>query len=250
MLITENIEALRREGELLIQTAEEAGLDATVRTCHGWQVRDLVRHIGGIHRWATAYLTSDTLTDDFDGDESFFDAPGDEEIGQWFRSGHKALVDVLATSDPDLVCYTFHQEYRPSPSPLAFWARHQAHETTIHRVDAQTALGRAPEVDAAFAAEGIEQLLTEFFPGWHVNCTPEISMALVATDVDKAWTLRIGPDARHLSEVEEPADCVVRGPVADLYLLLWNRRDSNGLEVTGDRTVLDFWRSRARIRWE
>lgn len=45
MDVGERIDALRREGRLLV--------DAAVRTCPGWVVRDLVRHLGGVHRWAT-----------------------------------------------------------------------------------------------------------------------------------------------------------------------------------------------------
>jgi len=45
------------------------------------------------------------------------------------------------------------------------------------------------------------------------------------------------------------ADCAVRGAASDLYLLLWNRRGSQGLEVTGDHSVIDFWRENAQIHW-
>jgi hypothetical protein len=49
--------------------------------------------------------------------------------------------------------------------------------------------------------------------------------------------------------VREPgaAGTSVRGPASDLFLLVWNRRDDEGLEVTGDRRALDLWRSTVRI---
>ena len=58
--------------------------------------------------------------------------------------GHAALVETLSTADPGLVCATF----MDAPSPLAFWARRQAHETAIHRADAESASGLRPEYDA------------------------------------------------------------------------------------------------------
>lgn len=41
----------------------------------------------------------------------------------------------------------------PATSPRAFWARRQAHETAIHRADAESALATVPEWNAAFAAD-------------------------------------------------------------------------------------------------
>src|SRR5262249_53658636 len=54
------------------------------------------------------------------------------ELPGWFREGHAALVQALSVAGPDLNCWAF----LAAPSPLAFWARRQAHETAIHRVDA------------------------------------------------------------------------------------------------------------------
>jgi hypothetical protein len=34
-----------------------------------------------------------------------------------------------------------------------------------------------------------------------------------------------------------------------VYLALWNRRGFDGLDVRGDRSVLDLWRGLATIRW-
>ncbi len=58
---------------------------------------------------------------------------------------------------------------KDAPAPREFWARRQAHETTIHMVDAQSALlGRVPSTDeagisSAFAADGLDELLRGFF---------------------------------------------------------------------------------------
>ena len=65
--------------------------------------------------------------------------PADAGLIAAYRDGHAALVAALRDADPDLECATF----MPAPSPLAFWARRQAHETAIHRYDAQSAAAAA-----------------------------------------------------------------------------------------------------------
>jgi hypothetical protein len=65
--------------------------------------------------------------------------PGDDELPGWFREGHASLVRVLEAADPDMTCWTF----LDAPSSVAFWARRQAHETAIHRVDAEQAAAGA-----------------------------------------------------------------------------------------------------------
>src|SRR4029450_13488361 len=80
---------------------------------------------------------------------SFFaDPPGDDALVGWFRAGHATLVDALSAADPALDCWTF----LPAPSPLGFWARRQAHETAIHRVDAQGPAGGGTGAAAGHAA--------------------------------------------------------------------------------------------------
>jgi hypothetical protein len=56
MKITEHIDALQREGQLLADAATRTELDTPIPTCPDWRMRDLVRHVGGVHRWATGYV--------------------------------------------------------------------------------------------------------------------------------------------------------------------------------------------------
>ena len=84
--------------------------------------------------------------------------------------GCDGLADALAAAPDDLECWTF----LPAPSPRAMWARRQAHETAIHRVDAELAAGTPVwRCDAAFAADGVDELLTCFVPRRsHARCAP------------------------------------------------------------------------------
>ena len=160
MEIPEHIDMLRRQGDLLADAAERAGLDAVVPPCQPWQVRDLLRHTGYIHRWAARHITErpDTVLDGPPEEEILRGGAADAELLAWFRDGHAALVKTLATADPALQCATF----IAAPSPLAFWARRQAHETAIHRADAESAAGATPEYPADFAADGVDELIMGF----------------------------------------------------------------------------------------
>lgn len=256
MEITEHIACLRTEGELLAKAAEAVPLDTPVPSCPGWRVRDLLAHLGFVHRWATGYVAGGLTepVDDPDEPELLRLAPGDETLTGWFREGHASLVAVLSAASPDLRCWTF----LPAPSPLAFWARRQAHETAIHRIDAQRAAGQTPDpFPPGLAADGIDELLTGF-GGRNpraLSDTPATLAVRISDAGDRAWTVTMGREGSGVSrELVEPAvagrHCEVGGPASALYLLLWNRGStSQGIDVTGDADVLTTWRDRLRVRW-
>lgn len=249
MRVGEYIDALRREGELLAKAVVEADLTAAVPTCPDWTVRDLVRHIGGVHRWARGHVAEARLEmmDDAAESAAIGPMPEDGQLLDWFLDGHAALVHALATADADLQCWTF----LAAPSPLAFWARRQAHETAIHRADAQSAGGATAGFPTDFAVDGIDELLTCFFtrPRGRLRSDQPRTLHVCAEDADRDWTVHIGPDRVTVELREERADCAIGGLASDLYLALWNRRTFDDLHRAGERAVLDLWRERATIRW-
>lgn len=225
-------------------------------------VRDLVRHQGGVHRWATGYITGPrTEPWDVDLDEVVGTWPDDSELVSWFADGHAALVRALSDADPGLQCRTF----LPAPSPLAMWARRQAHETTIHRVDAELAAGWQPAaIPADFAADGVDELLTCFItrPGGKLRAEPAVTLRVSCTDHPGAWLVSVEPDrvvtaagtdaarpAAARPAAAQPADCRVTGTASDLYLALWNRQPAGNLAVEGDRGVFALFADRVKVRW-
>jgi uncharacterized protein (TIGR03083 family) len=247
METAEFIRVLDHEGRSLASAAAEAGPGAKVPTCPDWQARDLLRHTGTVHRWATSYVT--------EGHPSFqplAESPDldDDELLAWFREGHRRLVDTLSAASPDVRCFHF----LPAPSPLAFWARRQAHETTVHRVDAESARGRTPEELAGelavdFAADGIDELLR----GFHARARSRVRteeprvLRVRATDTaDAVWTVRLSSEPPVTERnAEGDADCEVSGPAAPLYLSLWNRLPLPS--ATGDASLATLWRETSAI---
>jgi uncharacterized protein (TIGR03083 family) len=251
----ELVAALEHEGAAFACAAEKAGLDASVPTCPEWTVRELVRHIGYVHRWAATYVREQRVTvlDDEEEEAAVGRLPDDDaELLPWFREGHAALVATLRAAPADLECWHFLR----APTPLLFWARRQAHEIAVHRSDAESAAGDTPVtgVPAPFAVDGIDELLLGFYMrrGGRLRADSPCSLRVEAVDrPDAAWLVRIGPDGAQIarSPAESNADCVLRGSASDLYLALWNRRGTDDLDVHGDRSVLDLWRERATVRW-
>ena len=254
MEVAAHIEALRTDGARMAAAVAAASPDAAVPTCPEWVVRDLVRHVGGVHRWATGYVAGGRTEQwDVDLDEVVGSWPADRELASWLARGCTALADALDAAPADLECWTFLR----APSPLAMWARRQAHETAIHRVDAELAAGAAvTPFDSPFAADGVDELLSCFVTrrSSRLRSATPVSLAVSCTDADAAWLVRIdadhvttdtGPDAGALGD----ATCSVSGPAADLSLTLWNRAGPEALAVEGDRALLGLFLGQVQVRW-
>lgn len=236
MEIAEHLHILSMEGQLLARAAEAAGTEAKVPTCPDWTVRDLLRHTGAVHHWAASFVADGHTSPRPMGDPPDLDGTA---LIDWYRQAHGDLVDTLRAATPDTRCWAF----LPAPSPLAFWARRQANETTIHRVDAESAREGAPSaIGTEFAADGIDELLR----GFHARArsrvrTPEPRVLRVrATDVDAVWTVRLTEEPPATERGDEGrADCELSGPAEHLYLALWNRAPFP--HVTGDTALSELW---------
>jgi uncharacterized protein (TIGR03083 family) len=254
MEIAEHIAAVAQEGKLFAAAAERGGFDVHIPTCPEWNMRDLVRHLSEIHLWAAALVAQRTTklwpddvsehTDSWPDLAVFW--PDDDELVDWYLDTNTNLVRALESAPPNLDCPTF----LPAPSPLAMWARRQAHETAVHRFDAENAGGSASGFEPVFAADGIDELLAGFasrrkkFP-----VASDQTMVVHAEDTDDRWHLMIGPEGITTSRGDGTADVTLTGDASDLYLVLWNRGEDSSITVTGDRALLDKWHGNNRIRW-
>ena len=237
------IETIRDQGDLLAIAAEKAGASAAVPTCPEWCVRDLVKHQGEVHRWAAAIVRDRLARPDVPPPAW----PDDDRLVPWFRQGCADLVDVLEHADPAVDCFAF----LPAPSPLAFWARRQAHETGIHRVDAESAVGAITPFVPEVAVDGIEEMLFGFAVRSRSRLRSPVprSLGLRARDTDRSWVVQVDAESATASQGDGDADCKVTAGAADLFMLLWNRVPRSVAEVEGDDAVLDLWQDKMRIGW-
>ncbi|MFF3838630.1 maleylpyruvate isomerase family mycothiol-dependent enzyme [Streptomyces sp. NPDC001930] len=249
MEVVEYVDALETAGRALAVAAGEAGPDAEVPTCPGWRVRDLLRHTSMVHRWATDLVAHARTTYQPDSGETSLDG---EELLAYFRDGHAGLVDALRAAPESLECWTF----LPAPSPLAFWARRQAHETIVHRADAESALPAGPRpVEPSVAVDGIDELLFRFHGRNRSRVrTPEPrTLRVRATDTGAAWTVRLSatepPRTERDARAAGPVDTELAGAADRLYLVLWNRLPVDAVTLTGDEELARVWRETSGIGW-
>ncbi len=243
---------LASEANVLASTAEEAGLDAPVPTCPGWTVRDLVLHLGEVHRWATAVIASGAMKlSDVPGD-TLGPLPGPADTIDWFCRGAITLRETLDSADPSFDYAAFLAD--PAMPRVRFWARRQAMETSVHRVDAESAVGRCTALSPEVALDGIDEFLTGFLPRSRTPLhTDRARTLLIAPDYsEQRWKVTIGSEmpvtVREIGAAAD-ADCVVAGPASDTYLAIWNRCSLDGLRITGDRGVIDQLCDSVQVRW-
>jgi uncharacterized protein (TIGR03083 family) len=208
-----------------------------------WDVRQVVTHVGGVHRWATQVVSGAPPEHVEAASAVVGVGPPDDELVDWLGLGYEALVSALAAAPDDLDAVTF----LPAESPKHFWARRQAHETAIHRADVENAAGGAPDYDADFAQDGIAELLLGFARR-RANAIPAPgTLGLDAVD-GASWLLTFGGERIEAVPTEDltGTDVTVRGLSSDLYLWLWNRPSEAFAD--GDPDVAALWSS-VRVSW-
>lgn len=242
-----HLEVLGAAAALLRERAVDAGSADQVPTCPRWTVIDLVAHQGMVHRWAVASLRGDS---GHDSERSLEEAAAGD-LFAWYAAGVDELLTTLRSVPEDVKAMVF---LRDAPPPRSFWARRQAHETTIHGVDALAArLGRIPTaaetgIEPEVAVDGIDELLCGFLP--RGKGKPRLdgiaALRVTSTDTGHTWTLRYTPDHLQASpDADGKVDAVLTGTATQLYLGLWNR----GNEVEGPEDIVLGWKKQARIRW-
>ena len=226
------------EGGRIAAVAREGPLDAKVPHMKRWRMQDVVAHLGGVHRWATQIVS----TCSWDGSGFHRGRDEGETLIRWFEQGVEDLTAALEAADPTAKCPNFSPG---SPQIAGFWRRRQAHETTIHRWDAESASGSVSPILPLVATDGIDELLHTFTRTRGHQVLDDV-LELLTTDTGAAWTVTPAANPGRVEVVRgKPvgAAATVSGPAEDLVLALWHRLpiEETALSVTGQTdTGLDF----------
>jgi uncharacterized protein (TIGR03083 family) len=231
--------------ETLAGLVHGADLTRQVPTCPEWTLRQLATHVGRAHRWAAQIVS--TRSAEFIPFRQVPDGriPDDPALhAPWLRAGAELLIESAREAGCDPV-WTF-----DGPQPASFWARRMAHETAVHRADAQITAGRDPEFDADLAADAIDEWLGSMSgtgpSDSRVDALPDGALLHVhVTDegVDGEWLVRREGDAVTVERGHGKGDVVVRGPAGPVLLVLLRRvpPDDPRVEVLGDAALLTGW---------
>src|SRR5215469_6280837 len=224
-------------------------LAAPVPTCPDWTLRQLATHVGRAHRWAAqiaATRSAEVIPFRQVPDGRFPDDPA--QHAPWLRAGAARVIGAVweAGSDP---VWAFNQL-----RPASVWARRMAHETAVHRADAEIAVGREAEFEPDLAADAIDEwlgLMSGLAPGDadpRLDALPDGALLHVhATDegLDGAgeWLVRREGSEVIVQPGHGKGDVALRGPAGRLLLVLLRRvpPDDSQVQVLGDPALLTSW---------
>lgn len=240
--------ALRAEGDAFRVAVVDADLDTRVPSCPEWTVADLVGHLGVIYQHLAQHVVRGVTAPP---DTPIWEQPGPPEsvdLVAWWDERYNAIVSLLDSLDPEQPAWN----WAPQSKRVAFWDRRMAHETAVHRWDAQFATINAEPIEPKLAADGIAEVLDTWLPAGRHKGPTDVSgvVGLVATDLEHDWLVRLragGGVAVLDTDTLLDADAhrqraVVRGSASDLLLVLYGRLDSDVLDLTGDVRLLEALR--------
>ncbi len=230
----------------LLAAAAAKGLEPDVPCCPGWTVHDLVVHIAEV-QGHKADLVAGGWTNEYPPRTKL---PLMAEPVAWFRREAARLYEALAAADPAAPAMTFGND-----RTVGFWIRRMAHETLVHRVDAEQSFGYESAVDPELAVDGVVELFDVFvagYPDW-AQWRPRNSVVRVET-VDRSWTVRLGRfvgsrkgrDYVLPTTVLEPdaePNTVISGDPDRVLLWMWGRAPITDVDVTGDISVAGRFRA-------
>lgn len=239
------LECLAEDYSDLRDAVASVEVSATVPSCPGWTVADLVVHVAQVYLHKAAIMRTGQEPDPWPppglAAESALPLLGRAygELRAQFRA-HEPGEEVPTWFGPD--------------QTVAFWIRRMAQETVIHRIDAELAAGLpVTPVPDDLAADGVDEVLKRMLAygsvtwpedfaeieGGHLAGPGEITVAAGQA----AWTVRPSP---HAVEVEDGASddprVVVDGPAGNVLRWLWGRAADDAIRIAGDAAWADYLR--------
>ncbi|WP_128429521.1 maleylpyruvate isomerase family mycothiol-dependent enzyme [Streptomyces cyaneus] len=234
-------------------TAHVRGADMTapVLSCPGWNLGQLLRHVGGDHRWAEEIVRSRASAptpDDLVNDPTTYLHEDESFLIPWLLEGAASLSATLRAAGPDALAWNPSEE---RPAPVTFWARRMTYETAVHRADAALAAGTEFVLERDLALDAVEEWLEystfpEAFeprPDLPDLLGPDRTLHFDATDAGE-WLVDLTGKRPVWRAGADNATATARGPATDL-LLFFYRRPAPAIRTQGDKELLDLWLTRS-----
>lgn len=233
------ISAWETEAQLFRQAVGDADLTQPTPDCPGWTLHDLVEHMVELAGRITRRLLSESAPD---AAADAADAEHDGSVLDQFDAAMRELSAVMTRVELDDSSWNF----APQANTARYWFRHAACMTAVHRWDAQQAVESATAIDAALAAEGVEEVVSARLPSGKRHAASEVSgvVELVAADADRQWFVRLRGDRVALLDAPSVDPDELRlhtravGTASDLFLALWGRIPFDAVEFDGDPDLL------------
>jgi uncharacterized protein (TIGR03083 family) len=220
------VENVRLDGDRLANVAA-GDLATPIPSCPGWTVRDLVAHIAQVYEHKIECTRLGHAPDPWPPDWPDADQP----LG-WYRDAHARLLAMFGESDAATPSAT----WWPADQTVGFWARRMAHETAVHRVDAELARGEATPIDAELATDGVDEILRIMLEGdWNDDPDDAATGQRVSIETGgRAWDVVLDRGAMTVSDGDGRSDARLSGAPSDVLLWLWGRAGDDRITFDGD----------------
>ena len=226
---------LNADYQLLASAIPETPVD--VPSCPGWTTKDLAKHMAHVYL-GQAYVVE--TGSQAENKEHLAPYPRTEDFMEFMSWGFMAITTALDINRPERPTWSWHH----SDHSVDFWFRRMAHETVIHRIDAQQAVGSVTTIDEALALDGVDEVL-DFLPllgSWPE--APNVDFGIVSIvaktrNGSKVWDLNFTDQAATVSAADKAnvsARLVISGDAEAMDLYLWGRIDSSDprISITGE----------------
>lgn len=218
-------------------------LTAAVPSCPGWTLAELVTHVAAVYLHKVEAMRQRRQPDPWPPDFS-----GEQPLALFDRA-YAALLAEFDARQPGDPAYTFDDR----DQSVGFWLRRMAHETSIHRVDAELARGvRVTPIPEDLALDGIDELLTLFVDYASHRWPEEFAEALPDGD-GQPVAVRSGPAGWQVTPSatavnvtvgagQRPAAATLSGGADAVQRWLWGRAPDSAVELDGDPQALARFR--------
>ncbi len=227
--------AMRSDGPAFRAAVAEAEPDAQVPSCPQWTVAQLTGHLVGLYDWVVGQVGRGVTGMPTQRPPETRAATPEE-----FDESFAALLTLLDALDPEMPAWN----WAPQSKKVGFWHRRMAHETAVHRWDAQMATGLAEPIEAKLAADGVTEIIDTWLPAGRGKCPADRHgmIALSATDLEQTWYVRLRPgggvallDTDTLLDADPHHErAVAAGTASDLQLAMMGRIDPDVLTLSGE----------------
>jgi len=219
---------------------ERGPSDAPVAGCPGWSVSDLCAHLGDVHRWVIgAVTTGGPPVGNAVGDQAPLDG---RARAAWLRDGARRLTELLSSTPPDAP--TWHP-FPVEPKLAGLWPRRQAQEASVHRWDAEHAVGRTARIEREWAVDGIDEYWTVMLPRLIIRERLDVPRSAITVRCpDAEWHIDGSTGTIRLAEtsVSTASTATIEGDSEAVLLRLWGRPvAADSIRVSGDTATAGAW---------
>jgi uncharacterized protein (TIGR03083 family) len=239
---------LEREIGRFATLVADAAPASQVPSCPEWTVSDLVRHLGTVHRWAEHLVRTRSQRWVSPAKLGLVLGP---LTAEWIHAGGAALVSTLRSANPNTPMWAWGVDQH-----VAFWSRRQLHETLVHRIDLELAMGVEPAAADTVAADAIDEFLVNLAAA--AVFSPNVKQLrgggerlVIRTDQPGcAWTITLSADGFDVETgaATSPTSALSGPPLAVLLVLYRRVALDQRVSVDGDLDLVRFWLANSALQ--